>query len=78
MLGYLGTCTINIINITTYILGFLQGNVMFNNTGNSKDEGTHYTLVKIQKDVTGVWHVCKTGVNVLMLFVCGTQDSILC
>ena len=35
----------NIINITTYILGFLQGNDMFNNTGNPSftDEGTHYT-----------------------------------
>ena len=39
------TSNTNIINITTYVLGFLQGNDMFNNTGNSSftDEGAHYT-----------------------------------
>ena len=75
-------CNTNIINVTTYVLGFLQGNGMFNNTGNPKvpwmKEPTTLTIVKIQKDITGVWHMCKTGVNVLMLFVCGTKDSILC
>ena len=83
ILGYLGMCNTNIINITTYILGFLQGNDMFNvqeyrQPKSFTDEGTHYTIVKIQKDITGVWHMCKTGVNVLMLFVCGTKDSVLC
>ena len=82
MLGYLGMRNTNIINVTTYVLGFLQGNGMFNNTGNPKvpwmKEPTTLTIVKIQKDITGVWHMCKTGVNVLMLFVCGTKDSILC
>ena len=42
---------------------------MFNNTGNPKvprmKEPTTLTIVKIQKDITGVWHMCKTGVNVL-------------
>ena len=40
------------------------------------DEGTHCTVVKVQKNIT-VQHMYKTGVNMLMLFVHRTKDNII-